>query len=95
MRKLLRKFLDHYGNTEKGVAENTDFWKKGMFPMKKKWPIFLVLSSVVNLKGQFIKLHEVFCHLFWSYMTIYVTPKRLLKAQISEKKSTFPVKKIN
>ena len=28
--------------------------------MKKKWPIFLVLSSVVNLKGQFIKLHEVF-----------------------------------
>ena len=54
--------------------------------MKKMWPIFLVLSSVVNLRGQIIRLHEVFCRLFWSYMIISVTPKRLLKTQFFFKK---------
>ena len=63
--------------------------------MKKKLvTIFLVLSSVTNLMGQVIRLHEVFWPLLWSSRIISVTPLGLLKSQIFEKKATFPEKKI-
>ena len=66
-RQLLSKLFDHFWNTWEVVA-NTNFWKKRQTFLWKKLSdqIFLVLSSMTNLREQFIRVHKLFWQLLWS-----------------------------
>ena len=62
--------------------------------MKKELVTNFFLSSVTNLRGQSVRLHEFFWTLFRSYKINSVTPKRLLKKQFFfEKNQPFQWKK--
>ena len=65
MWKLLWNFYEHVFSTYE-VVENTSFRKKAIVQAKKKCrPIFLVISSVSNLSGQFLRVQKVFWQLLW------------------------------
>ena len=49
-------------------------------------PFFLVLSSVTNLKEQYIRVCRLFRQLFRNLLELFLGPKRLLKSPIFEKK---------
>ena len=52
-------------------------------------PFFFVLSSVTNLKEQFIRVYRLFPQLLWNLLEHFLGPKRLLKSPIFEKKANF------
>ena len=56
-------------------------------------PFFLVLSSVTNLKGLFIRVHKLFWQLLWKRLEHFFGPKRLLTTQIFEKKINNSIEK--
>ena len=49
-----------------GCGKHKPLEKKANFPVKKKfWPIFLVFSTVTNLKGQTVNVQKAFWQLLW------------------------------
>ena len=90
-----KKFSDNYWASykiiplgPKKLLKAKNFEKEGQPSRWRKnfGALFLKLSSATNLTGQFIRVLKVFWRLLWSYKIIYVTPKKLLKAQVFEKK---------
>ena len=68
-------------------VENQSFQIKNTFPLTKDFGRFsLVLSSVTNFKGQFVRIQKFFHTYCGRYKIIYVTPKKLLKTQNFEEK---------
>ena len=66
------------------------FEKKLSFEQKNYCrPFFLVLSSVRNLEGQFVKVQKVFNFYCGSYEIFSVTLTKLLKTKVFEKKQSF------
>ena len=58
------------------------------------WPIFLVLPSMIKLRKQSHRVHNVFWFLLCKYRINSSGSERLLKTQAFEKKAIFPVRKI-
>ena len=72
----------------------TNISKTAVFTVKEVFgPFFFELSSVTNLRKQFIRVYRLFRQLLWSLMAYFLGPKRLLKSPIFEKKAIFPMKK--
>ena len=70
------------------------FRKTAVFTMKEVFgPFFLVISSVTNLKEQFIGVYRLFRQLLWNLFEHFLGPKRLLKSPIFLKKGKFSAKK--
>ena len=73
----------------KGRLKQT-FQKTAVFTMKEVFgPFLFVLSSVTNLKEQFIRVYRLFPQLLWILLEHFLGPKRLLKSPIFEKKQIF------
>ena len=61
--------------------------------MKKKFgPFFLLLSSVINLRKLFIRIHKVFWPLLWILHDHFCDTKEVVENKL-KKKANFPVKK--
>ena len=55
--EVIRAFLQNL----RGCWEHKFLKKKAIYPVKKTlWPIFLVLSNVTDLRGQFLRVQKVF-----------------------------------
>ena len=63
--------------------------------MKKSfWPFFLELSSVRNLKGLFIRIHNVFGQLLWKLQDHFCNTYKVVEnTNFRKKNAYFPVKK--
>ena len=70
------------------------FQKLAVFTMTKVFgSVFLVLSSVTNLREQTLRVQKVFWQLLWNLKNLFLEPKRLLKAQGFDKRQPFQWKK--
>ena len=71
------------------------FEKKAIFPVKKNFGPFLSgMIEYDKCQEKLIRAHKVFDNYGANYKIISVTPKRLFKTQIFEKKkASFPVNK--
>ena len=64
-----------------------NYFASTIFPVTKDFDLFfLVLSSVTNLRGQFVWVRKVTGNYCGSCKVIFVTPKKVLKTQSFEGK---------
>ena len=78
--------------TERKRLLQTDFWKKAIFTVTKEFhQFFLVLSSMTNLREQFIGFHEVFDISCGYY---FCNTKWRLKTKLFDRMAIFPLRKV-
>ena len=88
--EVMRSFLQDL----RGCWKNNFSKKRQSFQWGKNYgSLFLVLSSMTNLKGQFVTVFKVFWPLLSLLYDEILGPRRLFNSQIIGKKADFPVKK--
>ena len=85
--KRLDRFLGPKRSIETNISRNISlFTVTNVFG-----PLFLVSSSVRNIREQFIRVHKIFHKYFEIYRSSILGSVRLLKTKNFEKKAIFPV----